>query len=687
MKAARFLAVLWFAVTMSMAAARAQNTPAPSAPPPDSNGQSQPDSREQSQQLPEEQSNGLPEQPNEKQESTSQRPQPDVARVSFIHGDASMQRGDSGEWVAATLNTPLVHGDQISTGDKSRTEIQLDYANVMRLSASSQVKIADLTRTRIQLQVSQGYVNYSVLKGSEAEVEIDSPNVAVHPLRPGRYRVQVNSDYETDVIVREGEAEITTPQGSTTVKEGQLVTIRGTENPEYKVSNAPGGDDWDRWNRDRDRTINDAEGVQKTNRYYTGAHDLDSYGHWVYVPGYGDVWQPYHQQVDWAPYQSGRWVWEPYYGWTWVSYEPWGWAPYHYGRWFYYDSAWLWWPGPIHRYYRPVWAPAFVFFIGFGHRGGFGFGSIGWLPIGPSDPFCPWYGRGRNRINVVNITNINVINVRGGGFVSPLRGHGHGREFSNFNLALTDHHVRGGITSVSTEDFGRGGAGSRRVGVDAAQLREAHLMTANVPVVPTRESLHPGKNGGPVVMGNTSASGRFFTKSQPPAGPPSFHDQAAQMQQVVHGHGGATLQGGASSGINRMGGPEGGPINAAPKGGASNGVQMGGPKPPQPADPGNGSMIRRMGGPDGGPTSAGPKAGASTGQGSKEWHGFPGGNGQGGSQNAPPGARAGAPRKGRAGGTLTPTPLTGKNDRGRGPGGWTKIFTTPRAPVSRRGAA
>ena len=87
--------------------------------------------------------------------------QPDVARVSLIHGDVSMQRGDTGDWEVTSINAPLVRGDQVATGEKSRTEIQLDYADIVRLAARSQVKIADLTRTRIQLQVAQGYVNFT----------------------------------------------------------------------------------------------------------------------------------------------------------------------------------------------------------------------------------------------------------------------------------------------------------------------------------------------------------------------------------------------------------------------------------------------------------------------------------------------------------------------------------------------
>src|SRR5882724_3369640 len=511
----------------------------------------------------------------------SEGPAPEVARISLIHGDVSTQRGDSGDWGNTSINAPLVRGDQVATGENARTEIQLDYANILRLAAHSQAKIADLSRSRIKVQVGQGYASYTMLKGSEAEVEIDSPNVAVHPLRQGRYRIQVNSDSETDVIVREGEAEITTPQGSTRVRAGEMITVRGTDQPEYKVSSAPGRDDWDSWNNDRDHVVRDAQSWGHTNRYYTGVNDLDEHGRWVYVPGYGNVWQPY-QDVSWAPYQTGRWVYEPYYGWTWVSYESWGWAPYHYGRWFYYRDSWCWWPGPVYVHYRPIWSPAFVFFVGFGHRSGFGFGSIGWFPVGPHDPFYPWYGRGFNRVNVVNITNITVINNGGrrGGFIAPLAVRGRQPYYSNAHLALTNPRVRGSITSVSAENFGRGGHEGWRHGVEEHELRESRVMTANLPVVPSRESLHAG-NGNAVAPAGIHArnSDRFFTKHAPPAaGQESFHDRMQRVQRVVGPEAaGASAHGNSGGGVNvRTGNTEvpktGGATNAGTNGAPNTGA-------------------------------------------------------------------------------------------------------------------
>ena len=460
----------------------------------------------------------------------AQEQQGGVARISLIHGDVSTQRGDSGEWGAATVNTPVVAGDHISTGTRSRAEVQLDYANILRMDERANVKIAELSRTRAQIQVAEGLINYTVLKSSESEVEIDTSNVAIRPVRgEGNYRILVVDD-QTRVIVRNGELEITTPQGSTQVKKDQEIDIRGRDNPEFQIVDAPGHDDWDNWNKDRDHQIQDAESWHHTNRYYSGTEDLDHSGRWANVPGYGDVWQP-AVSADWAPYRDGRWVWEPYYGWTWVSYEPWGWAPYHYGRWFFYGNAWSWWPGPVYSSYYPVWAPAYVSFFGFGrHFGvgvGFGFGSVGWLPIGPSDSFYPWWGGHRREFNVVNVTNI--TNVRNGfGSVAPL---GTGRPtFSNLNGVTTNAHLQRGITAMPTEKFGHSAVAHNTVPVSAAEIRQGGMVAGNLPLTPTKESLRATDRrvNSSSLPNQTGRPEHYFTKSQSTFTPQPQAQQRAQ---------------------------------------------------------------------------------------------------------------------------------------------------------------
>ncbi len=459
--------------------------------------------------------------PGQPDQSQADQNQPGMARLSYVNGDVSSQRGDNGDWVAATVNTPIAVNDRVSTGNNARAEIQLDYADVLRMSGSATAKLANLTRTGITVEIGQGLVTYSVLKGGEANSEIDTPNAAVHPNGPGDYRILVNSDAETDVIVRSGSADVSTPQGSTHVDQGQMITVAGTDNPQYKTAAAPGRDEWDSWNNDRDRNIQSAKSWSHTDRYYTGSQDLDPYGVWSEVPDYGPVWVP-QQGPDWAPYRDGRWVYEPYYGWTWVSYEPWGWAPYHYGRWFVYGGSWAWWPGPIAAYpaYYPVWSPAYVSFFGFGGGWGVGvgfgggFGRVGWLPCGPGDWYHPWYGRGGGRFNTVNVTNIHnttIINNREG--FRPLAGRGfRGRQFSNLDMAAQNDRVRGGISSMQGDRFGRAAVSPRQERISSASFRQASLMTGKMPVSPARESFSPsGRSANPASFRSApSASQHFF---------------------------------------------------------------------------------------------------------------------------------------------------------------------------------
>ena len=468
----------------------------------------------------------------------------------MIHGDVSTQRGDSGTWSAAVLNQPVVNGDKVSTGPGGRAEVQLDFANILRLGSNSQATIANFTHKYIQVQIGQGLANYSVFGESEAEPEIDTPNVAVHPAhQDGVFRIEVRPDGDSIIIVRKGEAQISTPQGIANIKLGDMVTVRGSgADARYKITSAPDRDDWDRWNSERDRMIHNADAWNHTNKYYVGSEDLDANGQWENAPDYGQVWVP-NEPEGWAPYRDGNWVWEPYYGWTWVGFEPWGWAPYHYGRWMWYGGAWAWWPGPVWGagFYRPFWAPAYVSFFGFGGGFGFGFGfgwggwgGFGWLPIGPCDRFYPWWGGYGGRFGFVGFNRVGGYGRFGG--IAPLHG---GTRFSNV-AHINDPHIAGGASTVGAGRFGAG----RTTGMAAtrAQLSGARMMTGNLPVVPSRASLSAsGRAAAPSTIHNGASQHFFGTHSA--SRPESFQQQTAHLQQTMQqNHVSAVTAGGRSYG-------------------------------------------------------------------------------------------------------------------------------------------
>jgi hypothetical protein len=401
-----------------------------------------------------------------------------VARISLINGDVSVRRGDSGDLVAAAINAPLVVEDHVLTGPGSRAEVQFDWANMIRLDSNSEIRLAELEYNRYIIQVATGRVTFSVLRDTDADVEISTPSVSVRPVQKGDYRITVRPDGESEITVRFGEAEIFTPTGSQRLKPGRTMIARGTvSNPEYQLVAEIPEDNWDRWNRSRDSYVARSKSYEYVDHSIYGAEDLDHYGRWAYIPPYGWCWYP-AVAASWAPYNYGRWAWVDWYGWSWVSYDPWGWAPFHYGRWFYHRPyGWCWYPG--YRHVRHYWRPALVAFFGWGSHSGFrvgigvGFGNVGWVPLAPYEPYYPWYGRRYyrgyrantyidNSVHIVNNTNITNI-------------------YRNARIANA-------VTAVNGSQFARGGGGNL-VRVRADQLRRANLVKGQLPVAPDREAL------------------------------------------------------------------------------------------------------------------------------------------------------------------------------------------------------
>jgi hypothetical protein len=442
------------------------------------------------------------------QDESGDDPSHSVARISVIQGEVNVQRGDSGEVVAAALNAPLQAQDHLQTADGSRAEIQFDSSNMVRLAAGTDLGLGNMAYRQYQLQLATGTIEYRVLRDQNAAVELDTPSISIRPQRSGEYRVTVTPDGTTTVTVRSGQAEIYSPRGSQTLSAGRTMLARGSQSdPEFQMEAAIPRDQFDDWNHNRDQDLLRSRSYQYVATDVYGAEDLDPYGSWV-PSTYGNVWAP-RVAANWAPYSSGRWVWEDYYGWTWVSYDPWGWAPYHYGRWFRNGGyGWCWWPGA--RSQRYYWRPALVAFFGFGGgvNVGIGFGNVGWTALAPFEAWHPWYGRrawGGYR-NQTIINNINIYNSY---------------RNSRFN---------NGVVYTQFNRFGQGHGAF--LSMNGSQIRNASLVRGQLPVTPTRSSL-AFVNRTPASMPQrfgAAQNQRFFSRQRTmPAQRTSFADQQRRM--------------------------------------------------------------------------------------------------------------------------------------------------------------
>ncbi len=405
---------------------------------------------------------------------------PAVARVSIIQGSAVVQRGDSHTQSAAVRNTPLLPGDYISTGQTSRAEVQFDGETAVRLGGNVQARVTDNDPNNRRMQLADGTIEVGMVRSGQA-IDIDTPSVTLRVREAGDYRISIGKDGSTWVTVRRGTVDVVTPQQTYALQQGRTLVARGSaSNPAISYTSAIAFDSFDDFNAQRDQTMVAALNASPNlNPSIAGYDNLDAYGQWQDVAGYGQAWVP-DQTSGWAPYRDGSWAWEGGYGWTWVGAEPWGWAPYHYGRWFWANGyGWAWYP-PAYGY-TPAWSPALVGFYGFGGgvsvgvSFGFGYPYVGWCPLAPFEAYYPWYPGwawtgfgwgwpgwgyggygyggyggfygGTRIVNVTNITNI-YRNFRHGGGSGTLVGHFQHGTISGHTVAVTSRNLGGRVGSV-----------------------------------------------------------------------------------------------------------------------------------------------------------------------------------------------------------------------------------------------
>lgn len=303
-----------------------------------------------------------------------------VVRLSLVEGDVSIQHGPNDPWLDATINAPLLQGDRLWVGAQGRVEIEWDDGSYVRLASNSVLEIQNLELSSngryTQVFLRQGLAYFNIPESYSDTFRVTTPSMAADAYHAARFRLTV--DGQNQLTVFRGEVRANSRAGDVNIRRGEIFTLPADNTERYYLGSAPGRDDWDRWNLDRDDYLVRASSYRylPSNVSY-GAYDLDRNGHWAYQSGYGYVWAPYNVAADWVPYSYGRWAYYPTFGYSWISYEPWGWLPYHYGRWAWISGfGWGWWPGTSFAY----WSPGTVFFF---HHGPF----LGWVPISPFDPF------------------------------------------------------------------------------------------------------------------------------------------------------------------------------------------------------------------------------------------------------------------------------------------------------------
>lgn len=284
-----------------------------------------------------------------------------IVRLSYAEGTVEMVTDRGRE--NATMNVPLTEGDEITTGDNGWAEVQLEDGSTIRLAPSSQIIFSELGRA------SSGATLTTVdLDGGEAEFKVshrhdDQFAVTVGPRtillnHSGRFRVTSDNQDPLEIAVFKGEVKLRDPDSGDqlAVKKDETFTLDPMDSAHYALDKGTEADDLDDWSERRDEALSTYASADVSNNvqspYQYGLDDLNYYGTYYNVAGYGWLWQPYGAGLGWNPFINGYWTLTPY-GYVWVSAYPWGWMPYRYGQWIFVNgSGWMWQPGGWHGWWR-----------------------------------------------------------------------------------------------------------------------------------------------------------------------------------------------------------------------------------------------------------------------------------------------------------------------------------------------
>jgi hypothetical protein len=266
----------------------------------------------------------------------------------------------------------VVEGSRLKTGTDGRAEVEFEDGSALRLAPDSEVDFVRLMLgddgqklSTVQLVSGTVYADLHPKShgkdkvGDEFQLNFAMESASVS--EAAHFRVKLGDANKATLAVFKGKVSATSPSGQFEVAEKHSATINlakeelKNDDPAKKdafviarnYKDDP-SDDWDRRQTDYHNRYAPAADSSIASPYGYGMSDLNYYGNFMTVPGFGNVWQPYFIGANWNPFQAGGFAYYPGAGYMYVSGYPWGWLPYNYGTWAMAPGfGWVWQPGNV----------------------------------------------------------------------------------------------------------------------------------------------------------------------------------------------------------------------------------------------------------------------------------------------------------------------------------------------------
>lgn len=287
-----------------------------------------------------------------------------IVRLSLVDGNVQLDRADGEGLQHAIVNTPLVQGAEIRTGDDGYAEVEFERGSTVRLAPNSVLQIDQLGRSdhgdeTTALQVKGGTVYFDLQKKEADTFHIAAAQQQITIPKEAHFRVEA-SGQTGEIAVFKGNVDVAGEGKTSKLKKDQTLRFDLNQGSPYQLAEGISTVASDGWDEQRDQ-YRDQYSFRNSNyngyssSYVYGLSDLSYWGNYNFIPGWGWMWRPFDASFGWDPFSSGAWMYYPGWGWTWVSAYPWGWTPYYYGNWVMVPNyGWYWQPGRSWSNWHPI---------------------------------------------------------------------------------------------------------------------------------------------------------------------------------------------------------------------------------------------------------------------------------------------------------------------------------------------
>lgn len=276
-----------------------------------------------------------------------------IVRLSDVQGSVQVDKNTGTGFENAFLNLPITEGVQVKTRMNGRAEIEFEDGSSMRIAPNTLVQFSSLSLNDsgkrvsvVKLSEGMAYVNW-LGKGSD-DFTLNFSREKVQLDRAAHFRVETSPEIARFAVFK-GDVAIDGPSEKVIIGKKKMAEFDASNNDKYKsarnIEEAP-LDSWDKESIAYHDQYARNNSPDTSSPYGYGASDLNYYGAFTNIAGYGTMWQPFFSGIGWDPFMDGAWSWAPGMGYGFVSAYPWGWLPYHYGNWMFIPNyGWMWQPG------------------------------------------------------------------------------------------------------------------------------------------------------------------------------------------------------------------------------------------------------------------------------------------------------------------------------------------------------